>query len=109
MTRVDDTAQLAYASASGWTIMTHNARHFRRLHRSFLLERREHGGIVVLPEKPPFERLVVRAAMMLTWLGTLSGVNSTLVTWGQLQEQLESAYRLPGFTEDEIRLALGRT
>jgi hypothetical protein len=69
---------------------------------------RSHHGIIILPERPPFERLVVRATMMLTWIGTFPAVPSGFFTWGELQEQLEQGTRLPGFAEAEVRLALGR-
>jgi hypothetical protein len=109
MIQVDDAEQLAFASARGWMIMTHNGRHFRVLHRAFEQQGREHGGIIVLPERPPFERLVIRAAMMLTWIPTMPPTLSAYFTWGQLQERLETGERLPGFTEDDVHLALGRS
>ena len=109
MISATDAAQLEFATAHGWITITHNGRHFRALHRQFLQERREHSGIIILPERPPFERLAVRAALMLTWIGTLPSMRSELFTWGQLQERLEAGDRLPGFTDDEVKLALGRT
>jgi len=109
MTRVADAAQLAYATARDWITITHNGRHFRSLHRAMRERGEAHGGIIVLPEKPPFLRLVLRAAMSLTWIATVRDSRSSLFTWGQLQERFEAGERLPGFTDDEVRLALGRS
>src|SRR5215207_3017722 len=67
----EDELQLAFASSMGWVIVTHNERHFRALADDYRRQGRAHGGIVVLPGRPPFERLAVRATMMLDWLGTL--------------------------------------
>jgi hypothetical protein len=52
-----DDAQLAFASARGWVIVTYNERHFRALADAYERRRQTHGGIIVLPGRPPFERL----------------------------------------------------
>jgi hypothetical protein len=108
MAEQDDLAQLAFAASRGRLLITHNGRHFRRLHRSFLEEEQDHAGIIELPERPPFARLVIRATMMLAWIGMTGETTSVYYPWGQLQERLEGGYRLPGFTEEDLRLALGR-
>jgi hypothetical protein len=94
MTSVDDVGQLALASAQGWLLMTHNARHFRSLHRTYQDRGEPHGGIAILPERPPFERLVVRATMMLAWIGGLAQWQSRLFTWGRLQQRFEAGEAL---------------
>ena len=103
-----DRAQLAFASARGWVLITYNERHFRALADSYRRDQSSHCAIVVLPVKPPFERLVVRAAMMLEWLGTMTDHRSGFFKWGHLQEMLEQGYRLEGYTSEEVRLALAR-
>jgi hypothetical protein len=108
MAQADDAGQLAFAAARGWTIVTHNGRHFRALHRVFRREGHQHAGIIVLPERPPLERLIIRTTMMLTWIDSLPSSPSSYFTWGQVQERLEAGERLPEFTEDQVRLALGR-
>jgi hypothetical protein len=103
-----DGAQLAFASARGWVLITYNEWHFRALADSYRRDQLSHGGIVVLPVKPPFERLVVRAAMMLDWLGNMPDHRSQLFKWGHLQALLEQGYLLEGYTSEEIHLALAR-
>ena len=104
---VNDAEQLAYASARGWVIVSHNARHFVRLHRALQAQGKPHGGIVILGEARPLSRLALRVAMMLDWLET-QGHRSKLVKWGTLQLLLTQGYRLPGYTEEEMRHALGQ-
>lgn len=103
-----DDVQLAFASARDWVLITYNERHFRALADAYRRERWLHGGIIVLPVKPPFERLTVRAAMMLDWLGTMSDHRSQLFKRGHLQALLEQGFRLEGYSAEEIRLALAR-
>lgn len=45
---------------------------------------------------------------MLDWVGT-QPYRSRLFVWGQLQHLLEQGFRLPGYTEDKVRAALGRS
>jgi len=40
-------AQLQYAAKSGRSLLTHNRRHFRRLHRDWLNQGKHHCGIIV--------------------------------------------------------------
>ena len=108
MIQVDDATQLAFAAARGWMILTHNGRHFRALHRSWLDNGLEHSGIIVLPERPPFERLVIRAAITLSWIRTLPHLRDGFFVWGEVQEQLEGGVRWGDFTDEAVRLALGR-
>lgn len=46
--------------------------------------------------------------MMLDWLG-IQSYTSRLFEWGRLQQLLERGFRLPGYSEDEVREALGRS
>ncbi len=108
MTELSDERQLTYAAARGWMILTHNARDFRRLHNALRERGEEHGGIAILPARPPLELLELRAAMLLDWIMTFAAHRSALFTWGQLQRLLEGGYRLPGYSEREVRNALGQ-
>jgi len=47
-----DEKQLQYAAARGMTILTHNRRHFRRLHRNWIASGREHSGVTVSRHLP---------------------------------------------------------
>jgi hypothetical protein len=46
--------------------------------------------------------------MMLEWIVTHGDPRSRLFSWGTLQELLEQGFRLPGYTEQDVQLALGR-
>lgn len=103
----EDDEQISYAAEHGWMILSHNALHFQRWHRTFVSENRPHGGIVLLPDTGPVARLTIRAALMLDWIAGLE-YRSRLFKWGDLQKQLTQGLRLPGYSEDEVRLALGQ-
>lgn len=108
MTELPDEAQLEYAATRGWVLVTHNGRHFRRLHDAWALRGREHQGILVLPERPPLELLETRAAMLLDWVATLPLRRSSFNTWGQLQGLLERGHRLQGYSDAQVRFAVGQ-
>jgi hypothetical protein len=102
-----DEVVLEQAAQRDRVLITHNERHFRREHRRRLEQGRGHGGIACISQVGPIERLTVRAAMMLDWIGSQDR-RSQFFIWGRLQQQLERGLRLPGYTEDEVRFALGR-
>src|SRR4051812_41888564 len=62
-----DEAQLEFAGARGWILLSHNKRHFVRWHQTFQRQKRRHSGIIILP-KSPLPRLELRAAMALDWI-----------------------------------------
>lgn len=103
-----DEAQLSYASLRNWLLVSYDGRDYWRLHRSWRHRGHSHSGIVIVPATPPLERVALRVAMMLEWIATFPDHGSIFVTWGQLQTSLEQGYRLPGYGEAEVRLALGR-
>lgn len=41
-----DSEHLAYAASRGWTMITRNAKHYRRLHEQWLAEEKMHAGVV---------------------------------------------------------------
>lgn len=104
-----DEEQLAYATVHGLVIISHNGADFKRLHVRYRQEGRPHAGIVLLSQTRPVPQLVVRAAMMLDWIALIGEHRSTLFRWGALQQLLSQDYRLPGYDDADIRLALGRS
>ncbi|MGH2350960.1 MAG: DUF5615 family PIN-like protein, partial [Chloroflexota bacterium] len=104
---LEDDAQLAYATAHDLIIVSHNARHFQRWHQAFQRHGWPHGGIVLVPDTGPLSRLELRMAMLLDWAGTEER-RSRLFKWGDLQARLTQGFRLPGYSEEDHRHALGQ-
>ena len=104
----NDEEQLLYAARHRYVLVTHNGRHFRRLHQQFSSEGRPHGGVLVLPQTSHLPQLALRSAMMLDWLDLLRDHESQLFTWGDLQFRITQGLRLPGYGDAEHRLALGQ-
>lgn len=108
-TGLADADQLALATHRGEVIVTYNARHFERLHLACRQEGREHGGITLLPQRGSLDVRELRLAMLLDWIAlTVADPRSRLFRWGQLQRLLEQGLRVPGYTEDDVRLVLRR-
>jgi hypothetical protein len=103
-----DPEQLRFARSQDLVIISYNRRHFRRLHAQAVRNGEEHPGIVILPATSPLPRLTIRAAMMLDWIGGLGEWRTRLFEWGDLQYLLTQGLRLEGYTEEELRLALGQ-
>jgi hypothetical protein len=108
MLGAEDDAQLAFTALRGWLILTHNRKHFHRWHRIYLDEGGSHGGIATLPASSQLAVLAVRAGMLLDWIATQGDPRSRLFSWGALQELLEQGFRLASYSEEDVRLALGR-
>jgi hypothetical protein len=106
--QLDDERQLIYATAQGRVLLTYDHRDFLRLHRMFHERGQAHGGIIVLPRRSELELQVLRASMMLDWLATLADFRSQFFRWGALQQELIGGYRLAGYGDADIRLALGQ-
>lgn len=105
---VDDERQLRFAAEQDLVLVSHNWRHFQRWHRMFRKQGWSHGGIVVLPGTSPLPQLTVRTALLLDWLTTLPDWRSQLFRWGDLQFRLTQGFRLPGYSEADVRFALSR-
>jgi hypothetical protein len=103
-----DDEQLTYAADRDLVLVSHNWHHFRTWHFRFIAQGRRHGGIAILPGPRPLQQLSIRAALMLDWLATLSEYRSQLHRWGDLQSQLTRGFRVPGYTDSDLELALGR-
>ena len=56
---IDDESQLQYATDKDFILVSHNRRHFRRLHREWLQKGKHHCGILVIGCAEP-ERLADR-------------------------------------------------
>jgi predicted nuclease of predicted toxin-antitoxin system len=104
-----DPVVLARATELGRVLITHNVADFRAADEAFRRAGRRHAGIIGVPQLrgAPFSRLELRVAMMLDWVGAQPDA-SRLFAWGELQRLLERGVRLPGYSEDEVRHALGR-
>ena len=103
-----DEEQLQFALTLGRVLLTYDRFDFRRLHAIYLSRGRQHGGIITIPQRSPQHRRLLRAALMLDWLGTLEEHQSRMFQWNDLQGRLLSGLRLPGYSEDEIDDAVGR-
>jgi len=103
MIGVSDADQLAYATSRGAIIVTCDRRHFRTLS----IRVRPHGGIVTLPDSP-LDWQEIRAAMLIDWAASFPDYRSHLFRWHDLQQQLIGGMRLPGYDEDDVRMALGQ-
>lgn len=109
MVGASDPEQLAFATQHDWVILTHNRRHFQREHNEYVRQQRQHTGIMILPQRGTFERLELRAAMMLDWIsGESAPFQSRLILWNDLQLRLTRGLQLPGYTASEIKQALGQ-
>jgi hypothetical protein len=114
MRAINDEMQIDYAARHGYLIVSHNDRHFTFWHRTFQHQGRQHGGILICPqnrEQPPrvgLARLVLRIRMLLVWIERQPDNRNQLFRWGEVQAFLQRGERLPGFTEEEVRFAIGR-
>jgi hypothetical protein len=102
----DDLAQFERAAAAGRVLLTFNRRHFRRHHATWLEDGRAHPGVVTIPQGGTVERRALRAAMLLDWLGT-ARLSSRFVTWIDLQTRLHVGEQIEGYTDADMRMALG--
>lgn len=101
----DDEPQLAVATRLGRVILTHNQRHFQQLHARYMATSRLHAGIMLIPNGP-LPLVSLRAAMLIAWIDTWDTVENRLIRWHDLQAELTRSFRLPGFSEAEVRPAL---
>src|SRR2546427_6489696 len=63
-----DDEQLAYATSLARTLVTHDHRDFRRLHRQWQEAGRPHGGIAIVPQSGPAARRAVRTSLLVDWM-----------------------------------------
>ncbi len=101
-----DEAQLAYAAQHNLLLITHNKRHFAYLHDQYVRQGQSHHGILTLP-LTPIQLLDIRVALCLDWIAALSDYRSIRFQWNDVQQRLIHGERVPGYSEDEVRRALG--
>jgi hypothetical protein len=97
----DDEAQLLFATRRQWMIVSHNQKHFLRLHAQFVREGRAHAGILLVPNGP-LALLELRILMLVAWIETLTEPGPLLVRWHDLQQQLSHGAELVGFSSADI-------
>src|SRR5438094_10350903 len=62
-----DDQQLEYATQHAWVFVTQNQREFQRRHRTWQQQRRQHHGLVLVPQCS-LHLLELRVALLLDWL-----------------------------------------
>lgn len=107
-TGLADEDQIHYATANGWPILSCNERQFVGWHYEFRRSQINHHGIITVPQRATL-RTFLRSAMLLDWIAAEHpDTRNRLFRWTDLQHLLNSGYALPGYTNDELALALGR-
>ena len=103
----DDRSQWQYATREGRVLVSQNQIDFRRLHAAFAREGQRHGGMIIVPQTVPLERLECRVRLLIDWVATFPAHDSTLFAWTDLQQRLIHGFRLPGWSEAAVRDAIG--
>jgi predicted nuclease of predicted toxin-antitoxin system len=103
----DDEAQLSFATSQGRMLLSQNQIDFRRLHATFMRTGRPHGGIVLVPQTVPYQRLERRVRLLLDWVARFSEHQSRLFTWTALQQEIIHGFRLPEWDETIVRDTVG--
>ena len=103
----DDETQLLYATLESRVLLSQNQIDFRRLHTRFMHEQRDHGGIILIPQTTPFDHFVIRARLMLDWVGSFDEHTGRLFRWSELQQLVIHGYRRPHWDEQAVRTAMG--
>lgn len=101
----DDRSQRLFATQQNRIIVTHNQRHFQRLHELFVAAQRPHSGIMLVPNGV-LALVNLRVSLLITWIESWESVENRLIRWHDLQGELICGLRLDGFTEVEVRQAL---
>jgi hypothetical protein len=61
---------------------------------------------ILLPHEPPGRRLLLRTAMLLAWRAGLPEPRPAVLFWNHLVQRLIHGERVPGFTEEDVRLVM---
>jgi hypothetical protein len=104
-----DIDQLRRVARLGRIFISHNRLDFIRLVHDFRRRGEPHAGVVVLPRDPSDERLTLRTAMLLDWRASLEEPKPDSLIWNDLQQQLIHGLRLADYSEEDVRLVLGRS
>lgn len=109
MARAEDDDQVRYATARRWLMVSTNERDYVRIHRNFRAGVQQHSGIVTVPQKGSLLRQQLRCVMLLDWIAAEHAeTRNRLFRWTDLQQLLNGGYTLPGHTDEERAVALGR-
>ena len=110
MLGASDREQLHQAAERALVLVSHDRNDFVRRHHRRRSEDGDHAGIVLLPAAGDVVVRALRVSMLLTRHALLKHEHgsSLLLHWGNLQYLITQGERLPGYTEDEVRRALGR-
>jgi hypothetical protein len=110
--QIPDDAQLQFATARGWVLLTTNAEHFRKAHQRFARTGQQHAGIITLaPEALYLPRFFLRCAMLIDWLEQhYPDPRNRLLRWSDLQAHLDRGeIATPAYDTAHIAYASGRT
>ncbi len=103
MTGKTDTEQLAYATRIDAMLVSYDSLDYRRLHRISAA----HSGIILISNlRHDWQEM--RTAMLIDWAASLPDYRSHLFRWHDLQQQLIAGMRLPDYSEEDVRMALGQ-
>jgi len=103
-----DEDQIRYATANGWPILSCNERQFVGWHHEFRRSRIAHSGIITVPQRS-HHLTSLRSRMLLDWIAAEHpDTRNGLFRWTDLQQSLNGGYALPGYTGEELAVALGR-
>lgn len=108
---LDDFAQLRRAAEAGAILISANYRQRRQFGRYAEQLRRAgfpEAAAVMVPNEPPGQRLLLRTRLLLAWRATVQPAPALLV-WHDVEQRLIHGQRLPGFSDLEIQIVLGRT
>ncbi len=103
MTGKTDTEQLAYATRIDAMLVSYDSLDYRRLHRISVA----HSGIILISNLR-LDWQEMRTAMLIDWAASLPDYRSHLFRWHDLQQQLIAGMRLPDYSEEDVRMALGQ-
>ncbi len=103
MTGKTDTEQLAYATRIDAMLVSYDSLDYRRLHRISAA----HSGIILISNLR-LDWQEMRTAMLIDWAASLPDYRSHLFRWHDLQQQLIAGMRLPDYSEEDVRMALGQ-
>ncbi len=108
---IADDAQLRFAAARGWIILSTNPDHFRHEHRRAAREGWTHAGIITLaPEAMHQPRFFLRCSMLIDWMERMfPDARNRLLRWSDVQASLQHGERLPGYDTEHVAYASGQT
>src|SRR5207249_5338734 len=61
---------------------------------------------VLLPHEPPGRRLLLRTSMLVAWRAGLPEPRPAMIFWNHLAQRLIHGERVPGFSEEDVRLVM---